>query len=467
MVLLAETVGTWTDKEVMIGGASLIGAILGVVVPGTTLAVRMATAFLRKKVRSLEVSTRQLEKERDEARDGEKQALKERDEIIRAGHDSGSKLTQAQAMVAHLKTDLARVQDDAKTTEIRLTDEVRSVRLSLTESQAALDASQVERKRLTRRISKAVSTQGRSWSDKARGGFSDFVPLAQRGAPIISVLNLKGGVGKTTLTANVAAALDHMGLRVLLLDLDLQGSLTGLFLNQADQQEYFEQDRLLAGFLFRAYDAEFPKLPEYVQSVLTHSGLVPTTDTLAYAENNLMVRWLLRAGRRDPRFLLRRELHLRRITANYDVVLLDCPPLLTCGCVNALTASDYLLIPIVPTKQATDRVPLLLSRAKELRETLNPEMKVLGVVPNRVLKADLTVDERAGLEMLKPQCRDAWGSDVYVFGSAIRQSAQVRNAENDRRTLRPEEDDAFCQFLNLAREIGERIPLRAASKEQV
>jgi cellulose biosynthesis protein BcsQ len=89
---------------------------------------------------------------------------------------------------------------------------------------------------------------------------------------------------------------------------------------------------------------------------------------MAYAELNLTMQWLLRLGKRDTRFLLRKALHQKRVTNRFDIVLLDCPPLFNTCCVNALAASDYLLIPVLPSRKAAERVPLLLERLQRVLE---------------------------------------------------------------------------------------------------
>ena len=109
------------------------------------------------------------------------------------------------------------------------------------------------------------------------------------------------------------------------------------------------------------------------------SAIVPTTDVQAYAEMNLTVRWFLHDGVRDPRFLLRRELQYRRITEKFDIVLLDCPPLINVSCANALAASDLVLIPMMPSTQSTDRVVGMLQLLKEFRANIHPELGVMGV----------------------------------------------------------------------------------------
>jgi len=90
------------------------------------------------------------------------------------------------------------------------------------------------------------------------------------------------------------------------------------------------------------------------------------------------MRWLLGLGRKDTRFLLRRGLHQNRVARRYDIVLLDCPPIFNTSCLNALAASDYVLIPTVPSKSAAERVPFFLDRLYGLRPVINPNLQVIG-----------------------------------------------------------------------------------------
>src|SRR5262249_17390943 len=78
---------------------------------------------------------------------------------------------------------------------------------------------------------RALALEGAIWTQRTMAGTPRFVPLDERRTPIVSVLNLKGGVGKTTVTAYLARALAASGYRILLVDLDLQGSLSSLFID--------------------------------------------------------------------------------------------------------------------------------------------------------------------------------------------------------------------------------------------
>jgi cellulose biosynthesis protein BcsQ len=310
-----------------------------------------------------------------------------------------------------------------------------------------------------RRIERALETSGFTWTEKVRYNAPEFRAIEERRMPIISVLNLKGGVGKTTLTANLGAALSRRGWKVLLIDLDLQGSLTNLFMTEEDQKIFEEERRFIGDFLARSFDAEYPNLLSYVQPVMGSGGsaFVGTVDTLSYAEMNLTVRWLLREGNRDPRFILRRELHLKRISNTFDIVLLDCPPLINVSCINALAASDSVLVPVMPSKAATDRVPILLSRLLQIREKINGQLKVLGLVANRTFGSELTDDEKNRLSELEVKARNAWGEGIPRFDAFIRQSTEVRKAEDEHRPL-SENDKMAEAFDVLAREVESRLP---------
>ena len=141
-----------------------------------------------------------------------------------------------------------------------------------------------------------------------------------------------------------------------------------------------------------------------------------------------------------------------------DLVLIDCPPLLNVSCVNALAAADYLLVPVMPSPAATERVGPMLAWIQSLRGTLNPTLKILGVVANRTAKATGLGDvERNLWNAVRDQAHEVWGEDVFMFETFVPQRTEVRNAENDRRPL-SETDDAFQFFRQMAAELCERLP---------
>ena len=256
------------------------------------------------------------------------------------------------------------------------------------------------------RMVKAAKLDGHLWQVKASQVVPPFLPQQKRNQSIVAVLNLKGGVGKTTVTANLGAAFAREGKRVLLVDLDLQGSLTSHMLPQTLINERFLSKRLLQDYFKVRADGGTPKFNDFICDVPLDApiegklDLVPTTDQLGYAELNLNMNWLLRQGEQDVRFMLRAGLHDLQVSGNYDIVILDCPPIINVSCVNALAAADYLLIPAVQGKKALERVPRLVEtvRAADFRQNVNDALQLLGVLANRTTSDSLPQDDSAEWE---------------------------------------------------------------------
>jgi Mrp family chromosome partitioning ATPase len=164
---------------------------------------------LNQKVADLHGDVTRLASERDAAR---------------ADHAAA---VQLQAKTASALADEAarasKLADDLQVSDAQLAD--------LAETRAASDRKQ---KTHDNRIERALKLQGAIWTQPVMKEPPRFVQRAERPTPVVSLLNLKGGVGKTTLTANLAWALSERGYRVLLIDLDLQGSLSSLMLHNEE-----------------------------------------------------------------------------------------------------------------------------------------------------------------------------------------------------------------------------------------
>jgi cellulose biosynthesis protein BcsQ len=308
-------------------------------------------------------------------------------------------------------------------------------------------------------VNKMMQIEGQLWEKRALTGTPKFRLLQERQTAIISLLNLKGGVGKTTITAHLAAAFSAKGYRVLAIDLDLQGSLSGMFIPASHIKQKYDEKQLLQHFLNNATHKRRVNLLDYIQSIFedSRSGLVATSDKLAYAEMNLTMSWLLKLARKDTRFLLRRALHQKRVLSKYDIVLMDCPPLINTCCVNALAASDYVLIPTMPSKKSTERVPLLLDSIKRFKLHVNPNLEIAGVVLNRTHGAELTAGEADLWDQVLVQAKDRMGVPVHGFHTIIRQNKEVRQLESESTHLQPG-TELFNTFRKLAEELEERLP---------
>ena len=194
--------------------------------------------------------------------------------------------------------------------------------------------------------------------------FADPPAITEHGpARIISMCNQKGGVGKTTSTINLGAALAEIGRRVLLVDLDPQGALSvGLGVNP------LQLDRTVYNLLMdRDITVEDITLKTHVPGL----DLLPSNIDLSAAEVQLV-------GEVAREQTLARA--LATVAGDYDVILIDCQPSLGLLTVNALTASHGVIIPLECEFFALRGVALLIETIDKIKERLNPQLELEGIL---------------------------------------------------------------------------------------
>lgn len=212
--------------------------------------------------------------------------------------------------------------------------------------------------------------------------FAIPAPLTEHGnAKIISVVNQKGGVGKTTTTINLGAAFAELGRRVLLVDFDPQHSLSvGLNVSTRD----------LEGSIYNLMMDESTKIEDFLlKTSVPGMDMIPAHEDLSGAEGGLVT-----VIAREK--ILKRV--LRTVTDFYDVILIDCQPSLGLLTVNALTASDWVLVPLECEYFALRGVALLDDIIKKVQINTNPDLQLLGILPTMFDRK--TVHSREVLERI-------------------------------------------------------------------
>lgn len=248
-------------------------------------------------------------------------------------------------------------------------------------------------------------------------------------ARTIAVLNHKGGVGKTTTAINLAAALQQNKKRVLLIDMDGQANLTescGLSI---------EEERTMYG----AMKGEYP-LP--VSELENGLSVVPSCLDLSAAESELI---------NEPG----RELILKGLVAKladrrkFDYILIDCPPSLGLLTLNALTASDYLIIPVQAQFLAMRGMAKIMNVVGIVRERLNPSLNIGGIVITQFDRRKTL--NRSVAELIGESFRDK------VFKTVIRDNVAL--AEAPIKGLNIFEYNKNCNgakdYMELAKEVME------------
>ena len=229
-------------------------------------------------------------------------------------------------------------------------------------------------------------------------------PLTQHGgARVVSMCNQKGGVGKTTTTINLGASLAEYGRKVLLVDFDPQGSLSvGLGLNP------HEMDLSIYNLLLQP-DVTLEDV--VVPSGVPGMDLLPSNIDLSAAEVQLVNE-------------VAREQTLQRVLAPalalYDVILIDCQPSLGLLTVNALTASDGVIVPLECEYFALRGVALLKTTIDKVRERLNPRLEIEGILGT--MFDGRTLHGREVMERLV----QAWGDTV--FHTVIRRTVKFSDS---------------------------------------
>jgi len=246
---------------------------------------------------------------------------------------------------------------------------------------------------------------------------------------IIAVLNFKGGVGKTTTAVNLADALTYRGKNVLVVDCDSQRNATIIL----------DRDKDVDETIYTSMEAMVMHKLNAGITVFEHGERRDGCEcvTLDFVPGDIRLKDVdvLLAGTIAKETVLRKLLSGLR---GYDYILIDCPPNAGVMTVNAMVASDYLLIPIDSQPMALDGLADIIQLYNEVRAELNPNLAILGYLLTRYRKNYAT---SAAVEQFLTQRKE-----TYLLQTYIHENITIGKAAGQRMTVY--EYDSQCRGAN-------------------
>lgn len=250
--------------------------------------------------------------------------------------------------------------------------------------------------------------------------------------PIIAFCNHKGGVGKTTTTAQLGSLLSKAGARVLIADLDAQGNLSCTFLLDVTTKTVYDCMR-------------------------DHKGYTPVhiTDTLDLlpADVNLSSLDLTIGGALSRESILADVLADLKVNKRYDFVLLDCPPSFGLITINALVAATHLIVPIVPEFYPSKGLLMIQEMCDRVKAHLNPKIDISGIIITRYNSSKGLYRE------IVNQLKNNYGDKV--FNTMIRENvrlAECPSVKKDISEYAPESNGAK-DYAELTKELLSRLQI--------
>lgn len=242
---------------------------------------------------------------------------------------------------------------------------------------------------------------------------------------VISLINQKGGVAKTTSTLSLASALSKLQKKVLVIDIDPQGNATtGAGINKTE---------------LKATTFDLLLRSNQIEECITNNGvydIVGTTIELASAEYEMFNRFLRES-------LLRKKLQDKK---NYDFILIDCPPSLSLLTINALVASDEVLIPVAPEPFALEGISQLINTIIKIRE-INENLELKSVFITKFDQRKKTnIEIKEGLEKM---FKDKLSKTIIRISSDIEKGQFINK---DIYEYNPK-CNAAKDYMNLAKEL--------------
>jgi chromosome partitioning protein len=310
-------------------------------------------------------------------------------------------------------------------------------------ARARVDAKAARIKALEHNL-KSIAGTGKLWTLRKNMPFSEYRgwKYDPEGAKVVTIALFKGGVGKSHLAANFAAYVSEKQMKpVLLIDLDYQGSLStsvlraaaiepvgshvdALFDETADLESLARRRIHLAG-------GGADTVLNHGQG-LSRAWLVPADYTLAEVESQLLVdRVINNSAALDERYRLAHLLLHPSVRRDYAMIIIDTPPRMTLGTVNALVASHSYVVPVILDRIASEAVKPFLSQVKALKKDLEIDLSPAGIVGTLTRTATLSPREQTNKDQIEAIAREVLGDGrEYFTAQHIPIRAEIQNQDD-------------------------------------
>jgi len=292
---------------------------------------------------------------------------------------------------------------------------------------------------------------------------ADYERGLRNSIPLMLFANQKGGVGKTTLSTNLAAYFASRGERTLIVDLDYQGSATSLLLAQAGQRP--DEFPSMIDFLFT------DKLNDLwdsvaIQTAADNLDYISCWYTFEKLERHLEYAWAAGDTTDDIRYRLARALLSRQVQDTYDRVVIDAPPRMTTGFINGLCASTHLFVPTVVDNVSAVAVGTFASQFKKLRDATNTVVDFSCVVGTMTAWSEIPQTALGIVSTINTNVRKALNTerDYFLRDATMRRTTRISYSTEDGIAYLSD-SRTRSMFDAIGRAVAERAPLRRARNE--
>lgn len=286
----------------------------------------------------------------------------------------------------------------------------------LVDDEKRIRASNLRIERLESDLRRITQSGQKLWALRDNKPFEKYREwyLTPEGAKVVTFGNLKGGVGKTTLAANFAAYLSRHKYKVLLVDLDYQGSLSNNLMLAAEIEEVESRAEMLLEDGANLLTLERAKV--HLTPAIDRGWLVPASYPFAEAESRLLMQWLLPlSGEQhdiDVRYRLAHALLRPEVRQSYDVIIFDMPPRMSLGAVNALVASHYFVAPTILDKLSIEAIAQFLTLMRAVKTDMDLRLDFAGVVAMMTRGKTLSKRDREMLRHVE-RASQSWGDRAH------------------------------------------------------